>query len=123
MSPTKAELIDAVTDTNYASLLSYMLWGLGFHQDSPTPIYEYNDPTIGVVNSSISTERTHHMDVMFFVVHELKDAGDIIMCHIPSIINPADDITKPLVWILHFSHARYMIQYYNISNKSSINSY
>ena len=109
LSPMEAELIDSVTDANTAKFLGYMLWGLGFHQDSPTPIYEYNDPTIGIVNSSISNEITQHIDFMLFAIQDWKESGDIIMHDIPRIINPADDITKTFVWILHFSHARYLM--------------
>jgi len=36
----------------------------------------------------------------------LLEAGDIVMRHIPGIINPADDLTKPLGWVLHARHAR-----------------
>ena len=73
-----------------------MLWQLGFIQEYPTPIYEYNDPTINIVNSSIPNEITRHIDVRFFYIQGWKEAVDVIMHHIPGIINPADDITKPL---------------------------
>ena len=72
LCPTESYLIDAVTDANTAKLLGSMLWVLGFHQESPTPIYEYNDPTIGIVNSFIPTERTHHIDVMLFDIQGYK---------------------------------------------------
>ena len=31
------------------------------------------------------------------------------MKHIPGVINPADDLTKPLGYVLHSRHARYMM--------------
>ena len=111
LSPTESDLIDAVTDANTAKFLRSIIWSLGFTHDSPTLIYEYNDPTIGMVNSSISTERTRHIYVMLFDTQGYKEAGDIIINHVPSIINPADDINKLLVWVLNFSHARYIIGY------------
>ena len=91
-----------------------MLMELRFTQDYPTPIYEDNDPTIDIVNSSIPTERTRHMDVRFVAIEGWKDAGDIIMNNVPGIINPADDITKPLGWVLHSRHARYLMGHYNM---------
>ena len=36
-----------------------------------------------------------------------KENGDIKLLHIPGVINPADD--KPLGWILHSRHARYIM--------------
>jgi hypothetical protein len=30
----------------------------------------------------------------------------LVMRHIPGIINCADDLTKPLGWVLHSRHAR-----------------
>ena len=73
-----------------------MLQELEFLQESPTPIYEDNNPTINIVNSSIPNEITRHVDVRLFDIQGWKEAVDIIMHHIPGIINPAEDITKPL---------------------------
>ena len=36
----------------------------------------------------------------------------IIMSHIPGIINPADDLTKALGWILHTRHARFIMGHF-----------
>ena len=100
-----------------------MLRELGFPQEYPTPIYEENDPTIDILNSSIPHERTRHIDVRFFAIQVWNEAGDIIMHRVPGVINPADDITKPLGWVLHSRHARYLVGHYNISFGSSINAY
>ena len=37
---------------------------------------------------------------------EWKESGDVVMPFMPGIINPSDDLTKPLGWILHSRHAR-----------------
>ena len=61
---------------------------------------------INVVNARVPTERSRHIDMQHFAIQDWKEAGDIIMSFIPGIINPSDDLTKPLGWILHARHAR-----------------
>ena len=46
------------------------------------------------VNFSITIERTHHTDVRFFDIQGCKESGDIIITHIPGVINPVDNLTK-----------------------------
>ena len=64
-----------------------MLQELGFPHESPTPIYKYNDPTIDIVKSGITTEITHYIDVRLFFIKGWKEAGSIIMHHIDGIIS------------------------------------
>ena len=52
-----------------------------------------------------ANERSRHIDIQHFAIQDWAEAGDIIMRHIPGIINPPDDLTKPLGWILHSRHA------------------
>ena len=40
-------------------------------------------------------ELPRHTDIQHFAI-----CGDSSMCHIPTEINPADDLTKPLEWVL-----------------------
>ena len=72
----------------------------------PTHIYEDNMAAIKIVNARRPTERSRHIDVQYFAIQDWKEAGHLIMHHIPGIINPADDLTKPLGWVLHSRHAR-----------------
>ena len=57
------------------------------------------------MNARVPTERTRHIDIRFFAIQGWKERGDIILHHIPGIINPSDDLTKPLGWVLHSRHA------------------
>ena len=109
LSSTEAELIAAVTAAKTAWFLRSVLWELGFPQDGPTPIYEDNKSAIDIVNSNKPTERSRHIDIWFFAIQDWKARGDIVMKHIPGVINPSDDLTKPLGWILHSRHARYIM--------------
>ena len=123
LSYTETKIIFYVTAANTDRLLRYMLRELGFPQEYPTPIYEDNDPIIGIVNFSMPTERTRHISVQLFVIEGWKEDGDVIMHHIHGIISPVDDLTKPLGWVLYSRHARYLMRHYNISFRSSRNFY
>jgi len=66
-----------------------------------------------MINSQIPTERSRHIDIQYFAIQTWKENGDIIMHHIPGILNPSDDLTKPLGWVLHSCHARRLMGHYN----------
>jgi len=85
---------------------------LGFEQSDPTPIYEDNQSAIKMINARVPTERSRHIDIQHFAIQDWKDAGDIVMIHIPGIINCSDQLTKPLGWVLHSRHARRMMGHY-----------
>ena len=89
-----------------------MLTELGFPQLKPTRIFEDNASTIKIVNARVPTERTRHIDIRFFAIQGWKERGDIILHHIPGIINPSDDLTKPLGWVLHSRHAPQLMGQY-----------
>ena len=38
------------------------------------------------------------------------------MEHLPGILNPSDDLTKPLGWVLHARHARRSMGHYKIGS-------
>ena len=54
-----------------------------------------------IINACVPTERTCHIDVQYFAIQDWKEDGSIEILHIPGVINPADDLTKPLGWVLH----------------------
>jgi len=37
---------------------------------------------------------------------------DIILIHLPGVVNPADMLTKALGWVLHHRHAPYLMGHY-----------
>ena len=59
-----------------------------------------------MINAGKPTERSRHIDIQYFAIQDWRQAGDIILKSIPGIINPADDFTKALGWVLHSRHAR-----------------
>jgi hypothetical protein len=116
-SSTEAEFIAAVTAAKTAKYLRSVLIELGFSQDQPTPIYEDNAFAIEIINAQKPTERSRHIEIRFFAIQDWKMKGEIKMLHIPGVINPADDLTKPLGWILHARHARYIMGHYSEGEK------
>eukprot|EP00980_Cylindrotheca_fusiformis_P008178 scaffold1732_cov76-Cylindrotheca_fusiformis.AAC.1 len=111
-SSTEAEFYAAVSAAKHAKYLRAILSELGFPQEEPTPLYCDNQSAIKMINARIPTERSRHILIQFFAIQDWKDAGDIILHHIPGIINPSDDLTKPLGWILHSRHCRRLMGHY-----------
>lgn len=111
-SSTEAEFLAAVSAAKQAKYLRAILTDLGFSPPGPTPIYEDNQSAINMVNARIPTERSRHIDIQHFAIQDWKDAGDVVMRFIPGVLNPADDMTKPLGWVLHARHARRLMGHY-----------
>lgn len=65
-----------------------------------------------MINAKVPTERSRHISIQLFAIQEWKNEGDIILSHIPGVINPSDDLTKPLGWVLHGRHARRIMGHY-----------
>jgi hypothetical protein len=105
-SSTEAEFLAAVLAAKHAKYLRAVLYELGFAQQGPTPIYEDNMSAIKMINARVPTDRSRHIDIQHFAIQDWKEQGHIVMHHIPGVINPADDLTKPLGWVLHARHAR-----------------
>ena len=93
--------------------LRSVLTNLTIPPSGPTPVYEDNESCIKVINARHPTERTRHIDTPYFRIQDWKDQGAIQMHHIPGIINPLDDLTKPLGWVLHSRHARRIMGNYH----------
>ena len=106
-----AEFLAAVVAAKQAKYLRAVLTELGFPPAGPTPIYEDNMSAINMINNRIPTNRSRHIDIQHFAIQDWREQGDIVMKHIPGI-NPPDDLTKPLGWILHARHARRSMGHY-----------
>ena len=111
LSSTEAELIAAVTAVKTARYIRSFMSELEFTQEGPTPIYEDNESAITIVNSCKPTERSRHIDIRFFAIQDWKTRGNIKLFHVPGATNPADDLTKPLGFVLHIRHAQYIMGY------------
>ena len=111
-SSTEAEFLAAVLAAKRATYLRAILKELGFPQDGPTPINEDNMSAIQMINAKVPTERSRHIAIQLFAIQDWKEGQEIVMRHIPGIINRSDDLTKPLGWVLDARHARRMMSHY-----------
>ena len=111
-SSTEAEFLAAVTAAKHARYLRAIMKELGFEQTEPTTIYEDNESAIKMINARVPTDRSRHIDIQHFAIQDWKDDGDVVMKHIPGVLNPSDDLTKPLGWVLHSRHARRMMGHF-----------
>jgi hypothetical protein len=103
----------SVCSHELARYLRSVLKQLGFHQTKPTVIFIDNLSALKIINDNTSpTDRTRHMDLRFFAIQDWREAGDIVMSHIAGILNPSDDLTKPLGWVLHSRHCRRIMGHY-----------
>ena len=111
-SSTEAEFYAAVTCAKVAKYLKYVLQELDAIRSGPIPLYIDNQAALAMINESRPTPRARHIEIQHFAIQEWRNAGDIIMKHIPGVINPSDDFTKPLGWALHGRHARRCMGHY-----------
>jgi len=111
-SSTEAELIAANAAAKVTKYLRFILHELGYTQTEPTPIYEDNDSAIKIVNHSRPTDRSRHVEIRYFALQHWRLMKDIILIHLPGVLNPADVLTKALGWVLHHRHAPYLMGHY-----------
>ena len=111
-SSTEAEFLAAVTATKHAKYLHAIMSQLGFPPTRPTVLHCDNQLAINMINARVPTERSRHIDIQHFAIQDWKDSGDIVMHFIHGIINPSDDLTKPLGWVLHERHSRRIMGHY-----------
>ena len=86
----------AVSCAKIVLYLQSILYNVCFKYNGPTSIYEDDASTILIVNSGVPTERSQHIYVQYFTFKNWKEWGSIKLIHIPWILNPSDDLTKPL---------------------------
>ena len=115
-SSTEAEFYAAVTCAKMAKYLRYVLMELNALSPGATELFVDNQAALNMINESRPTPRARHIEIQHFAIQEWRTKGDIIMRHIPGIINPSDDLTKVLGWILHSRHARRNMGHYKLSS-------
>jgi hypothetical protein len=111
-SSTEVEFYAAVIASKLAKYFRSILSELGLPPSLPTPLYEDNEAAIAMINENCPTPRVRHLDTQYFAIQEWRHAGHIQMFHIPGIINPADQQTKPLASRLHNRHVRRLTGHY-----------
>ena len=117
-SSTEAEFYAAVVCAKIAKYLRYVLQELHALAPGPTELFIDNRAALDMINESRPTPRARHIEIQHFAIQEWRRQGDIIMRHIPGIVNPSDDLTKVLGWILHARHSRRSMGHYRLDSSN-----
>jgi hypothetical protein len=111
-SSIEAKFVSASHAAKIAKYLCSVLSELCFPQLHPTSLYEDNLAAIAMINDCRPTPCSCRIDIQHFAIQEWRLKGDIVMHHIPGILNAADGATKALGWTLHSRHARRSMGHY-----------
>ena len=115
-SSTEAEFYSAVTTAKIVKYLRYVLSELGSLRPGPTRLLIDNIAALNMINESRPTPRARHIEIQHFAIQEWCKQGDIVMEHLPGIINPSDGLTKALGWVLLSRHARRGMGHYRFGS-------
>ena len=86
---------------------------LGIPQMKPSRIYSDSESALKLIaRGAISPGKSRHMDIRYFKIRDLIQAGIIELYHVPGTENPADMFTKPL-------HAHQIAKYNDIINNGN----
>jgi hypothetical protein len=104
-SSCAAEFIQYVHTGKRIKYVRSILVEIGIPQHGPSPIYGDNMAAILMANNTRPTDRTRHLDIRWFAIQEWIHVDcDVILIHIPGILNPSDAQTKALTYRLHHRH-------------------
>ncbi len=118
-SSTEAEFYAAVTMAKLVKYLCYILKELDSLRPGPTRLLIDNVAALHMINEDRPTPRARHIEIQHFAIQEWRKQGDLVMEHLSGVLNPSDDLTKPLGWVLHSRHARRSMGHYRIGSPSS----
>ena len=96
LSSTEAEIIAASATAVEIVYARTLLRELGLEQDRPTTLRVDNSGAVELSRDRKSCHRSRHVDRRFFKVRELNAAEVLRVEHVPTELNRADYLTKPL---------------------------
>ena len=99
--------------------LRYVLTELDALHPGPTRMLIDNLAALQMINENRPTPRARHIEIQHFAIQEWRRQGDLIMEHLSGILNPSDDLTKALGWVLHARHARRSMGHFRIGSHNS----
>ena len=88
--------------------LRSLLQDLGEKVAAPTPLFADNEGAIAVAHNPQHHNRVKHIDIRHHFVRECALIGDICVIHVPTQLELADLMTKPLDQPT-FDHLRNML--------------
>jgi hypothetical protein len=112
LSSAECQFVTTIGVAKVTKLLRAIILQISICQLEATELYEDNAAAIMMSNEKRPTDRSRHINIQHFALHERVTNGELILRHIRGIINPDDYLTKALVWLLHHRHStRVMIMY------------
>ena len=95
-STTESEYVAASLTSKEAVWARRLLADIGFSQHVPTPLFSDNQSAIRLVQNPEFHKWTKHIDVVFHLIRELQERGDISVFYVPTKLQLADILTKAL---------------------------
>jgi len=95
-SSTEVEYVTADHATKEAMWLQTLLSLIGFPQKQPTLIHCDNMGVISLIWNLVFHSCTKHIDVKHHYIQDCIEAKDITFKYIPTMLNPANALTKGL---------------------------
>ena len=102
--------------------LRYVLQELDAIAPGPSPLFIDNQAALAMINESRPTPRARHIEIQHYAIQEWRQNGDILMKHLPGVLNTSDDLTKALGWTLHARHSRQSMGHYQIGSRKGLDS-
>ena len=113
-SHAEAEFIAACDAGKTARCLRFTLQELGFPQEGPTEIHVDNQAALQITNDNqCPTVRTRHLDICWFSLQHQRIEQSTSMKKTAGILNPSDDLSKPLACCLYARHCGRMMGHCN----------
>jgi len=103
-SSTEAEFVAACDTAKLILFYCSLLDDIGISQTEATVMYEDNNGALLMANAQQPTRRTRHMELKHFAILDWVEQDLLILTHIPTSLNVADAMTKPLEKTLFYHH-------------------
>jgi hypothetical protein len=95
-SSTEAELVALSDMSNNVLWIRQILEEMGYKQ-GPTVVHEDNLSTIALITNNVThRQSTKHVNLRYFFIRDRIRTGELQVQHVPSAIQVADMMTKPL---------------------------
>ena len=96
MSTTEVEYIAAIQAAQEILWLRNLFTEFGYTFSTPSPLHIDNQSALSVAKNSEYHGRMKHLDLHYYWLRDVVEAGQIDVCYLPTKSMPADIMTKVL---------------------------
>ena len=93
---TEPEYVAASLTSKETVWAHCLLADIGFSQPVPTPLFSDNQSAIMLVQNPEFHKRTKHIDVVFHLIREFQERGDISILYVPTKLQLVNILTEAL---------------------------